>query len=64
MKETNNLESFIIQLEIAMKSGGIDRGKWKHYMLTQLTVKAKEPIVALLENYTANYDNVKEALLT
>ena len=32
-------------------------------MLTQLMVKAKEPIVGLLEDDTADFDDVKEALL-
>ena len=44
MTEKDDVETFVNQLEIAMKSAGLPRTKWKHYTLTQLTVQAKEPI--------------------
>ena len=63
-KETDDIEAFIRHLEIAFKSTGIDKGKWRHHLLTQLTVGAKEPVVHLLENDDiADYDDIKEALL-
>ena len=64
MKETDDLEFFLVQLEIALKSGGVDRARWKHHMLTQLTVKAKEPVVFLVEDDLIDYDDVKEALFS
>ena len=64
MKETDNIEAFIKQLEIAFKSAGIDKRKWRHHLLTQLTVSAHEPVVHLLENDDiADYDDIKETLL-
>ena len=47
-----------------MRSAGLPRTKWKHHMLTQLTLAAKEPIVALLDDDLAGYEEVKEALLS
>ena len=64
MTESDDLEAFVTQLEIAMKSVGLPRTKWKHHMLTQLTVAAKEPIVALLDDDLAGYEAVKDALLS
>ena len=64
MTEKDDVEAFVNQLEIAMKSAGLPRTKWKHHMLTQLTVPAKEPIVALLDDEHVEYEEVKEALLS
>ena len=47
-----------------MKSAGIPKNKRKHNMLTHLTVSTKEPIIALLENDLADYDDIKDALLS
>ena len=62
--EKYDVEASGNQLEIAMKSAGLPRAKWKHHMLTQLKVQAKEPIIALLEDDLAGYEEVKEALLS
>ena len=35
LPESDEVESFVNQLEIAMKSAGLPRGKWKHHMRTQ-----------------------------
>ena len=40
MKESDEVEIFVNQLEIALKTGGIPRNKWKY----NLTLSAKEPI--------------------
>ena len=45
MTESDVLEAFVVQLEIAKKSAGLPRIKWKHHMLTQLTVAANEQLL-------------------
>ena len=37
MTESDDVEEFIRQLEVALKSSNFPRDKWKHYLLTQMT---------------------------
>ena len=41
MTDSDDIEAFITQLEIAMKSAGIPKIKWKHNMLIHLTVNTQ-----------------------
>ena len=64
MNESDEVDVLVSQLEIALKSAGIPRSRWKHNLLTQLTLTAKEPIEALLDDETVGYEEVKEALVS
>ena len=43
MKESDDIEEFITCLEIALKSAGTNRAKWRHSLLTQLTQSSSSP---------------------
>ena len=59
MSETDDVEAFITQLEIALKLANLSQAKWKHHLLMQVTVRAKEPVVHLLDDDLADYEDVK-----
>ena len=63
MKESDDIEEFITCLEIALRFAGTQRGKWKHSLLTQLTQKAKQPILSMLEDDSVSFEEIKEALV-
>ena len=42
MNESDEVDVFVSQLEIALKLARIPRSRWKHNLLTQLTLTAKE----------------------
>ena len=63
MNDTDDVLAFITQLEIALKSSNLPQDKWKHHLLTQLTVSAKEPVVNLLDDELVGYEEVKQAIL-
>ena len=44
MTEKDDVEHFITQLEKALKSANFPKDKWKHHLLTQMTVSTKQPI--------------------
>ena len=63
MKETDDIKEFVTCLEIALRSAGTQKSKWKHSLLTQLTQKAKHPILGMLEDDSLGYKNIKEVLV-
>ena len=63
MKETNDIEEFVTCLQIALRSAGTQRNKWKHSLLIQLTQKAKQPILGMLEDDSVGFEEIKEALV-
>ena len=62
MTEHDDVEEFITQLEVALRSSNFPKDKWKHYLLTQMTVSAKQPIVGMLDDNTVDYDEIKQVL--
>ena len=50
MMESDDVEEFLRQPEVALKSSNFPRDKWKHNLLTQMTVNAKEPVVEMLDD--------------
>ena len=64
MKDTDDVEIFVKQLETVMRSADVPRTKSKHHLLTQLTVTAKEPLDSLLEDGDIQYEEVKEAIMS
>ena len=63
MKESDDLESFVLQLEAALVSLKIPREEWRQYIHSQVTVEAKEKIMHLLIDEEAIYDDIRAGLL-
>ena len=63
MTEKDDIEIFLRQLEIALRTSKISQDKWKQHLLSQLTLEAKQRVGDLLEDDTSEYDEIKTALL-
>ena len=63
MTDKDDVEVFLRQLEIGLRTSRIPQDKWKQYLLSQLTLDAKEMVVHLLEDETSEYDDIKRALI-
>ena len=63
MTKEDDLEIFVRQLEVALRTARIEQGKWKQSLLSQLTLEAKERVMDLLENNDSAYDDIQKALL-
>ena len=63
MTEKDDIELFIRQLEIALRTALIPQDKWKQHLLSQLTVQAKDQVIGLLEDDASDYEDIKQALL-
>ena len=49
MTETDDVEIFLRQYEISLKTAKIPEDKWKENILSQLTLRAKEQVKHLLQ---------------
>ena len=63
MKEGDNLESFIYQLEAALLSLKIPRDEWRPYIHSQITIEAKDKVMYLLTDEDSTYDDIRAGLL-
>jgi len=63
MKETDNLESLVLQLEATLVSLKITRDDWKQYIHSQVAVGAKETIMHLFTDEHASYVDIRAGLL-
>ena len=63
MKDKDDLELFITQLEAALVASEIPKNKWKRYIHSQLTLEAKQKVIGLLQDATSTYDDIRAALL-
>ena len=63
MTDKDDVEIFLRQLEIALRTSKIPVDKWKQHLLSQLTLQAKEQVIGLLEDDDTDYDDIKQALL-
>ena len=63
MTDKDDVEIFLRQLEIALRTSKIPVDKWKQHLLSQLTLQAKEQVIGLLEDDDTDYDDIKKALL-
>ena len=50
MRERDDLELFIHQLESALVASEIPRHKWKRYTHSQLTLESKQKVIHLLQD--------------
>ena len=64
MTDNDEVEPFLRHLEIALKTALIPEDRWKQYLLSQLTIKTKEQVIALLEDNNSDYEVIKQALLS
>ena len=63
MTDKDDIEVFLRQLEIALRTSLIPRDERKRHLLSQLTLTAKEKVIDQLENDDSDYDGIKYALL-
>ena len=63
MKQDDDLESFVYQLEAALVTLDIPRGEWKQYIHFQSTVEAKQKVIYFLTDGDASYEDIKGGLL-
>ena len=63
MKETDDLEIFVTQLEAALVTSDIPRDKWKRYLHSQLTLESKQKVMHLLQEPESTYDEIRAALM-
>ena len=63
MRERDDLELFIHQLEAALIASDIPRHKWKRYIHSQLTPESKQKVIHLLQDVASSYDDIKAALM-
>ena len=63
MKESDDLESFVYQLEAALVSLNIPRDEWRQYIHSQVTVEAKEKVMHFLTDEHSTYEDIKAGLL-
>ena len=61
---SDDIEEFITCLEIALKSAGTRKNKWKHSLLTQLTQSAIQPILSMMEDDSIGYADIKDILVS
>ena len=58
MKDKDDLELFITQLEAALVASELPKNKWKRYIHSQLTLEAKQKVIGLLQDATSTYDDI------
>ena len=63
MREGDDIESFLPQLRGAMVALNVPKDEWKGYIYSQVTTSAKEPVMNLLSDPEATYDEVEQGLL-
>ena len=63
MTKDDDLEVFVRQLEVALRTARIDQDKWKQSLLSQLTLGAKETVMNLLEDDDSSCEDIRAALL-
>ena len=63
MREKDDLELFINQLEAALVTSEVPRHKWKRYIHSQLTLDAKQKVMPLLTDATSSYEDIRAALM-
>ena len=63
MKERDDIELYVDQLEEALVASTIPERKWKTYLHSQLTLKTKQKVIHLLKDVTSSYEDIKEALM-
>ena len=63
MKDGDDVESIVVQLEAALVSLRIPRGDWRQYVHSQITLEAKEKIIHLLTDNDLTNDNIRAGLL-
>ena len=63
MTKDNDIDIFVRQLEVDLRTARVPQEKWKQSLLSQLTLDAKEKVIHLLEDEDSQYDEIKAALL-
>ena len=63
MKEKDDLELFIHQLEAVLVVSEVPRHKWKRYIHSQLTLESKQKVIHFLQDVTATYEDIRAALI-
>ena len=63
LREKDNLELFIHQLEAALVASEVPRHKWKRYIHSQLTLDSKQKVMPLLQDATSSYEDIRAALM-
>jgi len=64
MMDTDDVDIFLRQFEVSLRTANIPENKWKENLLSQLTLRAKEQVIQLLEREDTDYNEIKEALLS
>ena len=59
----DDVEIFVRQLEVALRTAKIPQEKWKQSLLSQLTLEAKERVMDLLEDEDSQYEEIRRTLL-
>jgi len=63
MKDSDDIESFVNQLEAALVSSHNPRDEWRQYIHSQITVEAKDKVVHLLTDEDSTYEHIKAGLV-
>ena len=63
MREKDDLELYINQLQAALVASEVHRHKWKRYIHSQLTLESKQKMMPLLQDAAATYDDIRAALM-
>ena len=63
LRDSNDIEAYLVTFERIMAAHKIERGRWPHYLAPQLSGKAQLAFVALPITDSANYDAIKAAIL-
>ena len=62
MRDTDDPETFIKYLEVALTRFKIPRHEWKDYVQPQLTLEAGEKILDVLQDETSTFDDIVAAM--
>ena len=63
LREKDDLELFIHQIEAALVTLEVPRHKWKAYIHSQLTLESKEKVMHLLQHGASTYEEIRAALM-